>query len=214
MKKLLLIDNYDSFTYNLVQYFQELGVEVIIKRNDKISVSEAEKLSPDYLVFSPGPGTVENPKDIGIGPELFQKFRGKIPILGVCLGHQMIGHLHGGTIKKVAPVHGKRYPIEILDKSGLFQGFNDTMLGMRYHSMVVSRNSYSDLPRLLSGIEAQGESVEGTRGGLIITSQTHDQAELVMSAENITEKIFGIQFHPESIGTPEGKKILENFLKF
>lgn len=201
MKKLLLIDNYDSFTYNLVQYFQELGAEVIVQRNDQISVSAAEKLSPDFLVFSPGPGTVENPKDIGIGPDLFQNFRGKIPILGVCLGHQMIGHLHGGTIEKVAPVHGKRYPIQILNKSGLFQGFDDIMLGMRYHSMVVSRDSYPS-------VETEDLS------SLQITSQTHDQDQLVMSAENITEKIFGIQFHPESIGTPEGKKILENFLKF
>jgi anthranilate synthase component 2 len=201
MKKLLLIDNYDSFTYNLVQYFQELGVEVIVQRNDQISLPEAEKLSPDFLVFSPGPGTVENPKDIGIGPDLFQNFRGKIPILGVCLGHQMIGYLHGGKIEKVTPVHGKRCPIKILNKSGLFRGFDDTMLGMRYHSMVVSRDSY--LP-----VETQNFA------SLQITSQTDDQDQLVMSAENISEKIFGIQFHPESIGTPEGKKILENFLTF
>ena len=103
MKNLLLIDNYDSFTYNLVQYFQELGVNVLVRRNDKITVDEAADLDLDYLVFSPGPGTVENREDIGICPDLFRKFRGKIPILGVCLGHQMIGALHGGEILKVKP---------------------------------------------------------------------------------------------------------------
>jgi len=192
-KKLLLIDNYDSFTYNLVQYFQELGVEVIIKRNDEITVKEVKKIDPDYLVFSPGPGTVENSEDIGIGPELFKKLRGKIPILGVCLGHQMIGHIFGGEIIKVEPRHGKRWPIKVLNKSGLFKKFNDKFEGMRYHSMVVDRKNF---PKNLE-----------------ITAETHDDKKLIMAFENLDEKIFGVQFHPESVGTKEGIKILENFLK-
>ncbi|MDH3324772.1 MAG: aminodeoxychorismate/anthranilate synthase component II, partial [Candidatus Peregrinibacteria bacterium] len=144
MKKLLLIDNYDSFTYNLVQYFQELGVEVVVKRNDEITLEEAKEMNLDYLVFSPGPGSVEIAKDVGVGPELFGYFRGRIPILGVCLGHQMIGHILGGKIRKVAPVHGKRWAMKVLDKSGLFADFPDEFDGMRYHSMVVDLPEGSD----------------------------------------------------------------------
>ena len=121
MKKLLLIDNYDSFTYNLVQYFQALGLEVIVKRNDEVTLDEAKALKLDYLVFSPGPGTVENPNDVGVGPELFNHFRAQTPILGVCLGHQMMGQIFGGKIIKIAPQHGKRWPMKVLDKSGLFK---------------------------------------------------------------------------------------------
>ncbi len=192
MKKLLLIDNYDSFTYNLVQYFQALGVEVIVKRNDKITVSEAEKLNIDYLVFSPGPGTVENSKDIGIGIDLFKKFKGCIPILGVCLGHQMIGYFFGGKIIKITPRHGKRWPIKILNKSGLFKNFDDEFEGMRYHSMVIERDSFPE--------------------NLKITAETADNEKFVMALENKDEKIFGVQFHPESVGTKTGMKILKNFL--
>lgn len=192
MKTILLIDNYDSFTYNLVQYFQELGTKVIVKRNDEITTSEAESLKPDYLVFSPGPGTVENAKDIGIGAELFEKMRGKIPILGVCLGQQMIGHILGGSIDKVEPRHGKRWSMKVLDKSGLFKDFPNEFEGMRYHSMVVNR--------------------ESCPAELNITVETNDEEQLIMAFEKIDEMIYGVQFHPESIGTPEGMKILENFL--
>ncbi len=194
MKKLLLIDNYDSFTFNLVQYFQQLGVEVFVYRNDEITIEEAKNLKPDYLVFSPGPGSVEIPSDVGIGPELFNHFRGQIPILGVCLGQQMIGHLLGGKIEKVAPVHGKRWPMHVLNKDGLFKNFDDEFKGMRYHSMVVNRDS---VPTELS-----------------ITAETADEDKLVMAFENTDQKIFGVQFHPESIGTKVGMKILENFLSF
>lgn len=190
--KLLLIDNYDSFTYNLVQYFQELGVEVIIKRNDKITVSEAEALNLDYLVFSPGPGTVDNPDDVGIGPELFEIFKGKIPILGVCLGHQMIGKFFGGEIIKVKPQHGKRWKMKVLRKEGLFKNFPGEFEGMRYHSMVVDRSSFP--------------------ANLQITAETADDEKLIMAFENQDEKIFGVQFHPESVGTRTGMDILKNFL--
>ncbi len=196
MKKLLLIDNYDSFTYNLVQYFQELGLMVTVKRNDAITVAEAEALSPDFLVFSPGPGTVDNPDDIGIGPALFGKFRGKIPILGVCLGQQMIGKLFGGHIAKVKPEHGKRWSIKVLDKQGLFKNFEDTFEGMRYHSMVVSHEDQALLEKK----------------GLKITAKTNDADELIMAFESLSEKIFGVQFHPESVGTKKGLSILKNFI--
>ena len=193
MKKLLLIDNYDSFTYNLVQYFQSLGVEVTVKRNDEVTLDEAKSLKPDFLVFSPGPGTVENPKDIGVGPELFNHFRAQIPILGVCLGHQMMGQIFGGTIIKIEPQHGKRWNMKVLDKSGLFKGFNDTFEGMRYHSMVVEPGSFDE--------------------ALNVTAVTDDEHQHIMAFEKPDEKLFVVQFHPESIGTKEGMKILENFIR-
>ena len=189
---MLLIDNYDSFTYNLVQYFQQLGVAVTVKRNDEITLEAAIKMAPDYLVFSPGPGTVENPDDIGVGPEVLEHFRGKIPILGVCLGHQMIGHIFGGTIDKVRPQHGKRWSIRVLDKSNLFKNFPDTFEGMRYHSMVIKRENFP--------------------AELTIIAETDDQESFVMALAKPDEQLYGVQFHPESIGTPEGLKILENFI--
>jgi len=195
MKKLLLIDNYDSFTYNLSQYFQELGVAVVVRRNDEISVEEAAKIGADFLVFSPGPGTPENPADIGAGEAIFSHFRGKIPILGVCLGHQMIGRIFGGKIEKVEPAHGKKWRICVLEKSGLFRDFPDEFLGMRYHSMVVARKNFPEKK-------------------LKITAETADENRLVMAFERVEERIFGVQFHPESVGTKSGMQILENFLKF
>ncbi len=190
--RLLLIDNYDSFTYNLVQYFGDLDVDVIVRRNDEISIQEAATMQPDFLVFSPGPGTVEHPKDIGMGPELFQHFRGKTPILGVCLGHQMIAHLLGGKIEKAEPVHGKSWPIKVLSQSGIFENFPDTFNAMRYHSMVVSRENF---PKELK-----------------ITAETDDDQNLVMAFEKADERIYGVQFHPESIGTKSGMEMLKNFL--
>ena len=195
MKKLLLIDNYDSFTYNLVQYFQSLGVEVNVKRNDEIDVDGVATMKPDFLVFSPGPGTVENPEDIGNGEAIMKKFIGKIPILGVCLGHQLIGKLYGGKIIQVEPQHGKRWPIKVLDKSGLFKDFPDTFEGMRYHSLVVT------VP-----LE------KGDKGGLTVTSVSDDEDQHIMSFELPEKNLYGVQFHPESIGTPDGLQILKNFL--
>jgi len=192
MKKLLLIDNYDSFTYNLVQYFQTLGLDVLVKRNDEVTLAEAKAIKPDYLVFSPGPGTVENPEDIGVGAELFNYFRNQIPILGVCLGHQMMGHIFGGKIIKITPQHGKRWSMKVLDKSGLFKNFNDTFEGMRYHSMVVEPGSFDE--------------------SLKVTAVTNDTDQHIMAFEKPDEKLFAVQFHPESIGTKEGMKILENFV--
>lgn len=190
MKRALLIDNYDSFTYNLVQYLQELGVEVLVYKNDAITASQAGKLSPDFLIFSPGPGTVECSKDIGSGLEIFEVFKGKIPILGVCLGHQMIGKYFGTDIVKVKPMHGKKSKIKILSKTGIFKDFPNEIEGMRYHSLVVATRHAALLQ---------------------ITAQTEDH--LVMAFEILNMKIYGVQFHPESIGTKMGMKILENFLR-
>ena len=190
MPRLLLIDNYDSFTYNLVQYFQQLGTEVIVKRNDEITVAEAQDLSPDYLVFSPGPGTCEVAEDIGVSEALFHTFRSQIPILGVCLGHQLMGKIFGGTIKRVEPAHGKRYPIRVTKTDSLlFQNLPEVFEVMRYHSLVV--DSFQDLET---------------------TAVTDDDAQLIMALEKADEMIYGVQFHPESIGTPHGMQILENFL--
>jgi anthranilate synthase/aminodeoxychorismate synthase-like glutamine amidotransferase len=188
MKNVLLIDNYDSFTFNLVQYFQELGANVIVRKNDAITVSEAEDLKIDALVFSPGPGTVECAEDIGNGLAIFEHFKGKIPILGVCLGHQMMGKYFGGSIEKIAPMHGKKSTIIITNKEGLFQGLPDTIEGMRYHSLIV------------------------TQSNIDITATTEDGH--IMALEDSAERIFGIQFHPESIGTRAGIHILKNFLSF
>jgi anthranilate synthase/aminodeoxychorismate synthase-like glutamine amidotransferase len=189
-KRILLIDNYDSFTYNLVQYLQELGGEVTVSKNDEITAPEAKKLHPDALVFSPGPGTVECASDIGNGVKIFETFRGKIPILGVCLGHQMIGKYFSGKILKVTPVHGKRWPILITKPAGIFKKLPKEITGMRYHSMVVDRKNF---PKELT-----------------ITTETEDG--LVMACEKTDEKIYGVQFHPESIGTKFGMDILKNFL--
>jgi len=190
MKKLLLIDNYDSFTYNLVQCFVALGVEVVVKKNDQITVEEALLLQPNYLVFSPGPGKAENSDDIGCGKDLFEAFRGGIPVLGVCMGHQMIGALLGGRIILVKPVHGKCSIIETDTESLLFRGLDQEMSVMRYHSMVIDDLSLPDSCK--------------------ITAKTVDG--LLMAFEKSDEKIYGIQFHPESIGTKEGMRILQNFL--
>lgn len=189
---ILLIDNYDSFTYNLSQYFQQLGARVTVRRNDEITAEEAGGLNPDYLVISPGPGTADNPKDVGQCENLIESFRGKIPVLGVCLGHQLIGKMLGGRIEKVRPQHGKRWEMAITQQSELLQGFETTFQAMRYHSMIVARES---LPANIS-----------------VTAETADHDRFVMAFEKPSEKLYGVQFHPESIGTPQGLSILKNFL--
>jgi len=191
MKKILLIDNYDSFTWNLVQYLQELDTKVLVYKNDEISSQEAKKLNPDFLIFSPGPGNSKNQKDIGNSLEILETFKGKIPILGVCLGHQMIAEYFGGTVEKTRPAHGQKWLISILKPEGIFQDLPSEIIGMRYHSLVVSPQNF---PKDLE-----------------ITASTKD--EKIMALQNLKERIFGIQFHPESIGTKLGIKILKNFLK-
>jgi anthranilate synthase/aminodeoxychorismate synthase-like glutamine amidotransferase len=186
---ILVIDNYDSFTYNLVQYLGELGAEVIVRRNDKVSIEEIENtLQPEKILISPGPGS---PDDAGISLEVLKQFTNKVPILGVCLGHQAIGQMFGGrVIRAPEPVHGK--PVEIRhDGKTIFAGLEDNFSAGRYHSLIVERGT---LPECL---EISATSPDG----------------LIMGLRHKTYKIEGVQFHPESILTTEGKKLLQNFIE-
>ncbi len=185
---LLVIDNYDSFTYNLVQYLGELGAEIEVRRNDAVSVEEIEtRLKPEKILISPGPGT---PDDAGISLDVLEKFGGKVPILGVCLGHQAIGQFFGGRVARApAPVHGK--PVKIShDGKTIFSGLKSDFQAARYHSLVVERESLPDC------LEISAAAPDG----------------LIMGLRHKTHKIEGVQFHPESILTGEGKKLLQNFL--
>ncbi len=186
---ILVIDNYDSFTYNLVQYLGELGAEMIVRRNDEVSIEEIENtLQPEKILISPGPGT---PDDAGVSLEVLKRFTNKVPILGVCLGHQAIGQMFGGrVIRAPEPVHGK--PVEIRhDGKTIFAGLEDNFSAGRYHSLIVERDS---LPECL---EISATSPDG----------------LIMGLRHKTYKIEGVQFHPESILTIEGKKLLKNFIE-
>jgi anthranilate synthase/aminodeoxychorismate synthase-like glutamine amidotransferase len=185
---ILVIDNYDSFTYNLVQYLREMSTEVQVVRNDAITVAEVERLAPEALIISPGPG---RPDSAGISCELIKTFSGKIPILGVCLGHQAIASVFGAKIVRAGTLmHGKTSEIKS-DGKNLFEGLGQPFKAMRYHSLAVSRES------LPTELEITAESDDGEIMGL-------------RHREHPTE---GIQFHPESIMTPVGKRVLRNFLK-
>lgn len=185
---LLMIDNYDSFTYNLVQYLRELGEEVVVHRNDKISLAEIESLNPRRLVISPGPCT---PNEAGISVEAIRHFAGKLPILGVCLGHQSIGQAFGGRIVRAERLmHGKTSPV-FHDGRELFAGLPDPFAATRYHSLLVERQSLPD------SLEITAWTAEGEIMGL-----RHRQLPL-----------WGVQFHPESILTLTGMELLRNFLE-
>ena len=185
---LLMIDNYDSFTYNLVQYFGELEQEVVVFRNDQVALEEVEALAPAQIVISPGPCT---PNEAGISVPLIQRFAGKIPILGVCLGHQSIGQAFGGRIVHARQVmHGKVSRIHHSDK-GVFQGLAEPFEATRYHSLVIERAS---LPAALE-----------------VTAWTDDGE--IMGVRHVSLPVEGVQFHPESILTQYGHDLLQNFLK-
>jgi anthranilate synthase/aminodeoxychorismate synthase-like glutamine amidotransferase len=186
---LLVIDNYDSFTYNLVQYLGELGEQVEVRRNDEVTVEQIEsELKPSRIVISPGPGTPDN---AGISLETINQFAGKVPILGVCLGHQSIGQAFGGKVVR-APVlmHGKASEI-CHDGKTIFAGVEDHFRAGRYHSLVVERESLPDC--------------------LEVSAYTTD--DVIMGLRHRELKVEGVQFHPESILTMSGKQLLENFLK-
>jgi len=184
---LLMIDNYDSFTYNLVQYLGELGEEVVVRRNDEITVSEIEKLAPQRIVISPGPCT---PSEAGVSVATIEKFAGKIPLLGVCLGHQSIGQAFGGKIVHAKTLmHGKTSQITHTD-TGVFAGLPSPYRAKRYHSLVIERESCPDC--------------------LEITAWTDDGE--IMGVRHKTLPIEGVQFHPESIMTEHGHALLKNFL--
>ena len=184
---ILLLDNYDSFTYNLAQYLGELGCQVEVHRNDRISVEQIAQRKPERIVISPGPCT---PKEAGICVELIQKLAGKIPILGVCLGHQAIGAAFGGKIIRAPKLfHGKTSQIRH-DGSGVFRGLPNPFTATRYHSLIVERKS---LPRELQ-----------------ITAETDD--DIIMGMQHRKYPLMGVQFHPESVLTESGKQLLKNFL--
>jgi len=185
---LLMLDNYDSFTYNLVQYLGELGADIRVFRNDRITLEEIESLGPELIVISPGPGT---PRDAGISIELVRRFAGKIPILGVCLGHQAIGEAFGGEIVRAGRLmHGKTSLIHH-DGRGVFQGIENPFEATRYHSLLIEKNS---VPKSLE-----------------ISAWTEDGE--IMGVRHRQYPVDGIQFHPESILTRVGKDLLRNFLK-
>jgi len=184
---LLVVDNYDSFTYNLVQYLGELGAELLVRRNDEVTADEVEALAPDALVLSPGPGT---PAQAGVTPALIRRFAGRCPILGVCLGHQAIGEVFGGRVGRApVPIHGKTSWIHH-DGRGVFARLPNPFEATRYHSLVVHR--------------------EGLPESLEVSAWTADG--LVMGLRHRSAAVEGVQFHPESILTVSGKALLRNFL--
>ena len=185
---LLVIDNYDSFTYNLVQYFGELGVEQAVYRNDQISVEAAVDLNPERLMISPGPCS---PNEAGVSIDMIQAFAGKIPILGVCLGHQSIGqHFGGKVVRADRLMHGKTSPV-FHQNTDLFYGLPNPIECTRYHSLIVERASLPDC--------------------LTVTAETKEGEIMGMAHKDLP--IWGVQFHPESIATVKGISLLENFLK-
>jgi len=184
---ILVIDNYDSFTYNLVQYLGELGQEPVTRRNDAVTLEDIGAMAPAHIIISPGPCT---PLEAGISNDVIRHFRGKIPILGVCLGHQCIGYVYGGTVRRaVLPVHGKESLI-YHDTATVFQGLPSPLVGGRYHSLVVEEAS------LPPSLEVSARTADG----------------VVMGVRSRRDIVEGVQFHPESIMTPEGHRILANFL--
>jgi anthranilate synthase/aminodeoxychorismate synthase-like glutamine amidotransferase len=187
---LLVIDNYDSFTFNLVQYFGELGAEPHVVRNDTITLDEIAALAPRAIVLGPGPGT---PRDAGITIPVIERFGATVPILGVCLGHQAIGEAYGGTVIR-APrgvMHGKTSRIRH-DGTGLFEGIAAPVEVMRYHSLVVR---HADFPEALE-----------------VTATALDDSTEIHALRHRSHPVVGVQFHPESIGTTDGRRMLENFL--
>jgi anthranilate synthase component 2 len=185
---LLVIDNYDSFTYNLVQYLGELGADLRVFRNDAITVDEIGELQPERIVISPGPG---RPEDAGITADVIRRFGPTTPILGVCLGHQAIGMVYGGTVCRARmPMHGKTSTV-VHDGKGVFHGVGPEFQAGRYHSLVISAG---DVPRDLE-----------------VAARTRDE-DIIMAVRHRRYPVHGVQFHPESVLTGEGRRILKNFL--
>jgi len=187
-----MIDNYDSFTFNLVHYFRALGQEVTVERNDQITIADITELSPEYIVISPGPCS---PDEAGLSLAIIEKFAGKIPILGVCLGHQCIAQYYGATVEKARKLmHGKTSKITH-EKSGLFQQLKMPLTVTRYHSLIVNKNTLPD--------------------SLIVTAWSEDEdgnQDEIMALAHKTLPIVSVQFHPESILTEQGEMLLENFI--
>lgn len=192
-KRVLILDNYDSFVYNLAQYVGSLGVEPVVYRNDALSLDEAKtKVKPDGIVISPGPGNPENPKDFGVCTDILSTMSHEIPTLGICLGHQGIGHVYGAEIVHAGKImHGKTSMINHNGKE-VFAGLPNPLEGVRYHSLVVRRQKLPDV------LEVTATSIEDDE---------------IMGIKHRKHPIFGIQFHPESIKTTGGMRIIENFVR-
>lgn len=190
---LLMIDNYDSFTYNVVQYLGELGAEVKVIRNDELSVAEIEALQPERIVISPGPCT---PNEAGVSVPVLRHFAGKLPILGICLGHQSIGQAFGGEVIRARQVmHGKTSPV-FHEHQGVFAGLNNPLTVTRYHSLVVRREPLPECLEITAWTQLEDGSVDE-----------------IMGLRHRQYMIEGVQFHPESILTDQGHELLDNFLK-
>lgn len=190
---LLMIDNYDSFTYNLVQYFAELQADIHVIRNDELSVDEIAALNPERIVLSPGPCT---PNEAGVSLEVIERFAGKLPLLGVCLGHQSIGQAFGGDVVRARQVmHGKVSPVFHKDQ-GVFTGLNNPLTQTRYHSLVVKRETLPDCLEITAWTALEDGSVDE-----------------IMGLRHKTLNVEGVQFHPESILSEQGHEMLANFLK-
>lgn len=190
---LLMLDNYDSFTYNVVQYLGELGANVKVVRNDELSVAQIEALNPERIVVSPGPCT---PNEAGVSLELIRHFAGKLPILGVCLGHQSIGQAFGGDVVRARQVmHGKTSPV-FHEDTGVFAGLNNPLTVTRYHSLVVKLETLPDCLEVTAWTRNDGGSVDE-----------------IMGLRHKTLNVEGVQFHPESILTEQGHELFANFLK-
>jgi anthranilate synthase/aminodeoxychorismate synthase-like glutamine amidotransferase len=189
---IFVLDNYDSFTYNLVQYFGELGEEVVVRRNDQITVRGIEELHPSRIVISPGPCT---PREAGISIELIRYFAGRMPLLGVCLGHQAIGEAFGGKVVRASTLmHGKTSAIEHDDKT-IFRGIPSPMTATRYHSLIVQQKG---LPAEL---------------GISATCRDRDGSRVIMGLRHRKFQVEGVQFHPESVLTEHGRQIVRNFVE-
>jgi anthranilate synthase/aminodeoxychorismate synthase-like glutamine amidotransferase len=184
----LVIDNYDSFTYNLVQYLGELGAEIRVRRNDEITLDEVEAMQPAQILISPGPG---RPEDAGVTMDVIRRFGPTTPVLGVCLGHQAIGMVYGGRVcRAAAPIHGKTSTV-VHDGKGVFSGIQAPIQAGRYHSLVIAGDSVPD--------------------ELEVTARTKEDG-IIMGVRHRRYPVHGVQFHPESVLTDEGKRILRNFL--
>ena len=185
---ILVIDNYDSFTYNLVQYLGELGADVRVRRNDEVTVGEVEAMAPEQILISPGPG---RPESAGVSIDVIRRFGPSVPILGVCLGHQAIGVVYGGTVCRAAtPMHGKTSTV-VHDGKGLFEGISEPFQAGRYHSLVIASD---DVPAELE-----------------VAARTKEDGT-IMAVRHRSYPVHGVQFHPESVLTDEGRHILRNFL--
>ena len=189
---ILMIDNYDSFTYNIVQYLSELGAEVVVHRNDEINIEQIKALAPDKIVISPGPCT---PNEAGISMAVVEAFAGQLPILGVCLGHQSIGQVFGGEVVRARQVmHGKTSKVHH-NRQGVFAKLPQPLTATRYHSLIVARQSLPDCLEVTAWTERDGEVDE------------------IMGFRHREYAVEGVQFHPESIMTPQGHDLLNNFLE-